>query len=108
MIVSQEPAREPFFTLVAVDWFKSDIRMDRLARRPGGLVNRTLKGGPPFVFVINMQVRTLTLPLSRSGICSDGPFFRSHRTDFWNKKLCKEGNPSFSWPMRPLFQTGAM
>ncbi|GAQ86594.1 hypothetical protein KFL_002990020 [Klebsormidium nitens] len=51
-----ERAKEPFFTLVAVDWFKSDVRMDRLARRPGGLVNRTLKGGPPFVFVVNMQV----------------------------------------------------
>ncbi|GAQ86593.1 hypothetical protein KFL_002990010 [Klebsormidium nitens] len=51
-----EPAKEPFFTLVAVDWLKSDVRMDRLARRPGGLVNRTLKGGPPFVFVVNMQV----------------------------------------------------
>ncbi|GBG78949.1 hypothetical protein CBR_g28664 [Chara braunii] len=46
---------EPLMQLVAVDWFKADVRIDHLARRKGNVV-QVARGMKGFVLVINLQV----------------------------------------------------
>ncbi|KAL2650119.1 hypothetical protein R1flu_018247 [Riccia fluitans] len=57
-------AGEPWMQFVAADWFKSNKREDHLAGRPSSVVQTILskyqkkpeKGGPPFFFIVNIQV----------------------------------------------------
>ncbi|CAI5521075.1 unnamed protein product [Closterium sp. Naga37s-1] len=50
------PAAQPLLSLLAVDWFKSDSRIDNLAARPGSVMQSEAGKKLPFVFVLNLQV----------------------------------------------------
>eukprot|EP00899_Mesostigma_viride_P003538 jgi/Mesvir1/13185/Mv06145-RA.1 len=57
------PAGQAQFTLVGMDWFKSENRIDHLAERPGGVVQKFLAkqkhvapANTPFTFIVNLQV----------------------------------------------------
>ncbi|KAG6543984.1 hypothetical protein Mapa_014608 [Marchantia paleacea] len=57
-------AEQPWMQFIAADWFKSNKREDHLASRPSNLVQTISskfqktpgKGGPPYFFIINLQV----------------------------------------------------
>ncbi|KAI3913666.1 hypothetical protein MKX01_035862 [Papaver californicum] len=46
----------PLLKLFAVDWFKSDAKIDRIAAHPGCLVQSEAAKKLPFILVINLQV----------------------------------------------------
>ncbi|CAI7848247.1 unnamed protein product, partial [Closterium sp. NIES-54] len=50
------PAAPPLLSLLAVDWFKSDSRIDNVAARPGSVMQSEAGKKLPFVFVLNLQV----------------------------------------------------
>ncbi|CAI5462599.1 unnamed protein product [Closterium sp. Yama58-4] len=50
------PAAQPLLSLLAVDWFKSDSRIDNVAARPGSVMQSEAGKKLPFVFVLNLQV----------------------------------------------------
>lgn len=49
-------APKALLTLVAVDWFKSSQRMDKICSRPGSLAQSKAARSIPFLLAINLQV----------------------------------------------------
>ncbi|GBG79210.1 hypothetical protein CBR_g29261 [Chara braunii] len=53
---SRVPGGEPLLRLVAVDWLRSNSRIDHVAKRPANLVQKHSTETSPFIFLVNLQV----------------------------------------------------